>query len=170
MIATMRTRQREVMAVVLLGLVIWLRQMMVGEMTAEIERLGSPSGLPARRQLLGKVEQAALDAAEVKKRQDAIRQFPLPGANLASTLERLHGQRGLPSSRSRLTPRSAQSLDGGMQEESVELMITEMVLEETIEYMQALETLGPAIRIRAMRLQKSADTLTLTMTVAALKL
>lgn len=170
MIATLRARQREVLVVLGLLVVILARQMMVGEMEAEIGRLASPQGLPARQALATKVEQALRDAQDVKVRQDAIRQSPLPGANLASTLERFHSDRKLPPARARLTPRSALPLDGGMQEESVEVMITGMVLDEVIEYMQALEILGPSIRVRGLRLQKQGDTLTMTTTVAALKL
>jgi hypothetical protein len=169
-IATLRARQREVLAVVLLIVVILVRQMMVGEMEAEIARLVSPQGLPARIALATKVEQALRDAQDVKTRQDAIRESPLRKANLASTLEELHQMKKLPVARARLTPRISQSLDGGMQEESVEVMITGMVLVEVIEYMQDLEKLGPSIRVRGLRLQKQSDTLTMTMTVAALRL
>lgn len=167
--AFLRVRQREILVVVLLACVVWVRQLMVGEMNEEIQRLASPSGLPAKRLLLAKVRQAEQDAREVAKRLEDIRRQPLPGVNLASTLERFHRDRQIQPARSRLNPRPAQPLEMGLNEESVEVTVTSMTLEEVIEYLSALEQLGPALRIRVLRMQKTQDTLGLTMVVAALR-
>ena len=166
--AFLRARQREILVVVVLALVIWVRQLLVGEMSEEINRLASPGGLPAKRQMLAKVRQAERDAQDVSARLDAIRRQPLPGLNLASTLERFHQTRGI-QSRSRLSPRASQVLEGGVTEESVDVTVNTMTLEEVVEYLSQLEQLGPSLRLRMMRLQKTTDTLTLTLVVAALR-
>lgn len=164
-----RARQREILVILLLMLVVWLRQLMVGEMNDEIQRLASPGGLPAKRALLAKVRQAERDAKDVGARLDAIRRQPLPGLNLAATLERFHRDRGIPPSRSRLTPRPMQPLESGLQEESVDVMVSSMTLDEVIEYLTALEQLGPSLRLRTLRMQKTVDTLSLTMVVGAIR-
>ena len=167
--AFLRARQREIAVVVVLVLVIWVRQLMVGEMYEEINKLASAQGLPAKRQTLAKVKQAEKDAQDVSTRMDAIRRQPLPGVNLAATMERFHSQRQIPPSRSRLAPRAAQAVEGGLTEESLDVTVNAMTLEEVVEYLASLEQLGPSIRLRTMKMQKTNDTLTLSLVVAALR-
>lgn len=165
--ALLRARQREILVVVLLLAIVWLRQLMVGEMNEEIQKL--TAGLPAKRQTLAKVRQAEQDAKDVAARLDEIRRQPLPGVNLASTLERFHRDRQIPVARSRLNPRPATQLEGGITEESVEATVTAMTLDEVVEYLSALEQLGPSLRVRTLRMQKVQDTLTLTLVASALR-
>ena len=167
--ATLKARQREILVVVLLAMVVWLRQLMVGEMNEEIKSLASPTGLPAKRIALAKLRQAEADAKDVAARMDAIRRQPLPGVNLAATMERFHNDRRLPATRARLTPRPPGILEGGLTEESVEAVVSSMTLDEVIEYLGALEMLGPGLRVRTLRMQKTADTLSLTLVIAALR-
>ena len=167
--AFLRSRQREILVLVLLALVLWVRQLIVGEMTEEIKNLASTNGLPAKRQMLAKVKQAEADARDVGTRLDAIRKQPLPGLNLAGTLERFHRDRSIQPSRSRISPRPAQGLEAGLTEESVEVTVSAMTLEEVVEYLAAMEQLGPSLRVRTLKMQKTADTLTLSMVVAALR-
>lgn len=165
--AFLKARQREAIVLALILAVVWLRQLMVGEMNEEIGKLAS--GLPAKRTVLAKVKQAEADAQDVAKRLDEIRRQPLPGVNLASTLERFHQQRNLPAGRARLTPKPQSQLEGQIVEESVEVTVTAMTLDEVVEYLSALEALGPAIRVRVLRMTKTQDTLTLNLTVSALR-
>ena len=165
--AFLRARQREVLVGLLLIVVIYVRQLMVGEMNDEIQRLAT--GLSAKRTLLAKVKQAEQDAKDVAKRLDEIRRQPLPGVNLASTLERFHHDRQIPPARSRLNPRPQQQMEGQIVEESVEATVTAMTLDEVVDYLSGLESLGPSLRVRMLRMQKTQDTLTLTLTVSALR-
>lgn len=165
--AFLKARQRELLVLALILAVIWVRQLMVGEMNDEIAKLAM--GLPAKRTLLAKVKQAEVDAKDVAHRLDEIRRQPLPGVNLASTLERFHTQRNLPAGRARLTPKPQSQLEGQITEESVDVMVTSMTLDEVVEYLSALEALGPSLRVRVLRMTKTQDTLSLNLTVSALR-
>ena len=165
-----RVYQRELMALGLAIVVVWFfRTVVLGEMKDEIRELSAPAGVPAKRELMNKVLAAERDAKTIASQLDAIRRYPLPGVNLASTLERFGQEHSFRPPRARLIPRNSQELDGSIQEEMVDVAVNEVSLQEIIQYLSGMETLGPSVRLRSVKIQKTGDTATLMLTVAALK-
>ncbi|MBI4858744.1 MAG: hypothetical protein HY815_00490 [Candidatus Riflebacteria bacterium] len=163
-------RRRELLAVALVVAFIWgYKALVLGEMRDEIEKINSPNELPAKKAVLAVAARVEKDAQEIAFRLDTIRRSPLMGQNLATTLEQFHKRAGLSRERARLVPRGVQMLEGNLQEESVEVLIGGMALEEIIKYLQEMETLGHAVRVRRLQIQKTQDTANVIMVVAALK-
>jgi hypothetical protein len=168
-IATLKGRQREILVVVLLACVLWLRQMMVGEMTDEIAKLASPTGVPAKRNMLAKVRQAEKDAVDFASRMDAIRRQPIQGLSLPAMLERFHQGRGIQPVRMRLVPRPSVRQENNLMEESVDVSVSQMALDEVTDYLAQLEQQGPSLRVRSLKMNKVGDTANLSLVVSALR-
>lgn len=163
------TSYRREALVGLLGVfVFWaLHSTFVGGARAEIETVRRD--LELRDRLRARVRKCLIDARSVATVVKGIQGAPLPASTLAATLERFHRDLRLGMDRARLVPRGSKPLEGGFQEESVEVVINGMSLDELIRYLQGIEGLGASVRLRTLRIQKSADTAVLNLVVASLR-
>jgi hypothetical protein len=165
-----KKHQRELLVGLLVSVALYaFSSLVLGDLEQRLSVLSRSDGLPARSALVAKVRRAEADARAAAARMDAIRAAPLTGPNLPSTLERLFREPRYTRIRPSLFPRTPQPLTEGIQQEEVDVTINALSLAELIDVLTQLETLGPAVRIRSLRIQKYVDTVTLMMTVAALR-
>lgn len=133
----------------------------IAELTRQIE--AQEAILPSTREIMKMAE-------EIESLSKPVQGAELTGDTLATAIEQIKNRLGIGNKLQRLRPKQVEDVDSKLRVEWVELAFAQLNLKNLIDFLQAIESLGPAVRINKLTIRKQGDLAILEMTVKAIRL